>query len=196
MLPRIVVHVRSVLCVNVMSRLCDGITLCTSHKRVCCRNGMNSVNEHGRPIPLNWHVVPRCNAHGRKRGKKPSVSDNQCKDWSAERSPPPDFVECCTMVAPATERTGTVDKIALFHFATKSEEDFALKQRRGSGMSGGTKTMDYFNQLVKYAIVAPASLFTSALLPAAFVNSSIMTASRAHGIQHPPRIAFLHAPGA
>lgn len=41
----------------------------------------------------------------------------------------------------------TVHEIALFHYATKSLEDFREKMRRGSGLSRHTKGIAYFEEI-------------------------------------------------
>jgi hypothetical protein len=106
---------------------------------------MTSVNEYGRPLPLIWHTYPRCNP--RQRKPKSPVDVKECQQWANEHDPPPDFAQCCGMVAPAMDRPASVDTIALYHFATKSQDDFVAKQQRGSGMSGASKKAEYFEKL-------------------------------------------------
>jgi hypothetical protein len=44
-----------------------------------------------------------------------------------------------------------VDTVALFHYATKSREDFAAKVARGSAMSAAVKRWEWFDQLAECA---------------------------------------------
>jgi hypothetical protein len=60
------------------------------------------------------------------------------------------MLEHCYKTASPMNRLGTVQRVALFHFATKSAQDFRLKMLRGSGMSMRAKGYDYFNKLLRY----------------------------------------------
>lgn len=55
----------------------------------------------------------------------------------------------CYKTAEPLFRNGTTDHFALFHFATKSADDFKNKMARGSGMSLRAKGYDYFNEILK-----------------------------------------------
>ena len=44
------------------------------------------------------------------------------------------------------------DKVSLYHYATKSLEDFTSKMARGSGMSSAVKDMSYFAQIARCAL--------------------------------------------
>ena len=47
----------------------------------------------------------------------------------------------------------TVAKIVLFHFVTKSLEDFALKQQRGGGLNHNGKPQTFFDHYARCASV-------------------------------------------
>lgn len=52
-------------------------------------------------------------------------------------------------------RPPRADKVALFHYATKSLEDFTSKMSRGSGMSAATKGMNYFAEISQCGLCGP-----------------------------------------
>ena len=55
----------------------------------------------------------------------------------------------CYKTAEPLLRNGTVEHVALFHYATKSAADFKHKMARGSGMSLRSKGYEYFNEILK-----------------------------------------------
>ena len=47
----------------------------------------------------------------------------------------------------------TVRRIALFHYAIKSHEDFSIKLARGSGVAGGrNRTWKFYNDVQRYDV--------------------------------------------
>lgn len=71
----------------------------------------------------------------------------QCKQ--ALEAASPQLRMHCYKTAEPLLRNGTADHVALFHYATKSTEDFKNKMERGSGMSLRAKGKDYFNEILK-----------------------------------------------
>lgn len=79
---------------------------------------------------------------------------------------PPEGWPQCYHDAGASWGDVTVTKVALFHFATKSRQDYAIKLARGSAMSvNRRKSWDTFNSLAECAprlvpalVLAPPSL--------------------------------------
>jgi hypothetical protein len=49
----------------------------------------------------------------------------------------------------------SVDRLALFHYATRSREDFAIKQTRGGGNTRVGKSWSYFDILSRCASGTP-----------------------------------------
>jgi hypothetical protein len=85
-------------------------------------------------IPPSWKAMPlykRAGGNDEMCGKRAAKLETTWNDC---------FLSPGASVVPASAK-----KIALYHFATKSLEDFADKIRRGSGMSKqSSKGMDYF----------------------------------------------------
>ena len=63
--------------------------------------------------------------------------------------------QCFWCPASGLNSGGSAERIALYHYVTKSRQDFAAKTKRGSGMSGATKREDYFQSVQQ---CAPACL--------------------------------------
>lgn len=102
------------------------------------RNHVGSVNEKFIELEEFWKPLPK------------AVQQNQWKIEecnSAYESSSPQLQMHCYKEAEPLFRNGTVDHVALFHFATKSEQDFKLKMARGSGMSQSAKGYSYFNEI-------------------------------------------------
>jgi hypothetical protein len=102
--------------------------LYVSYSRVFCRENMAAVDEYGRA--LGW------------RNEAPAHCDP--KDTSTEE---------CRMV-PHIKQEGkiTTDYIALFHYATKSREDFERKLDRAKDR-GFSRDWDFFNDIDRCALL-------------------------------------------
>ena len=84
-----------------------------------------------------------------------NIEPNQWKGGKCEeafKNKSPQLRAHCYKSAEPLYRNGTVERVALFHYATKSEEDFKNKMQRGSGMSLRAKGYDYFNEIQKCAL--------------------------------------------
>eukprot|EP00892_Ulva_mutabilis_P000947 jgi/Ulvmu1/10853/UM007_0027.1 len=99
------------------------------------RAGMQSVDEMARPVPLQDNVLcePRAVAAGRRAAGRPPPKRRCHRDAGFKRS------------------TASVAKAALFHFATKSEQDFEVKVHRGSAMQVTGKKWTFFHQIAQEA---------------------------------------------
>lgn len=107
-----------------------------------CRGSAGSVNENLNRLEEVWMPLPK------------NIQPNQWKGTQCtqafESSSPQLRIHCYKTAAPLF-RNGTVEHVALFHYATKSAEDFKNKMARGSGMSLRAKGYDYFNEILKCA---------------------------------------------
>lgn len=112
--------------------------------------GRLAVSEHGRRFSDQWHVSPtdysgvRCKA---------ALSNSQCAWRIALDSPPDEAQSCCHRMPGATadRAAATVDSAALFHYVTRSAEDFAAKAQRGSGMSNRVRKWQMFEAIHRCA---------------------------------------------
>jgi hypothetical protein len=113
------------------------------------------VNEEFRRLEEVWMPLPR------------SIQPDQWKGGActkaAEQGSPQLRIHCYRTAEPLL-RNGTVNKIALFHFATKSAADFQNKMARGSGMSLRAKGYDYYNEILKCAPL-PSTLWAGRHAP-------------------------------
>lgn len=114
------------------------------HLRGACSDGRQSVDEDGTEVPAIWKgnaefKTKHSGTDGAcMRMQQPGHPDHgKLRQWCFQSSGP--------MIQPAR-----ADKVALFHYATKSLEDFTTKMSRGSGMSAATKNMDYFAEISRY----------------------------------------------
>ena len=94
-------------------------------------------------IGEEWRVSPPC--------RNTSFTVAQCKSEAALDERSERFDECCFVMPGALNRQPSVERVAVFHYATKSWQDFAAKMKRGSGMSRSAKKEDYFTSLAKCA---------------------------------------------
>lgn len=104
------------------------------------RDGVGSVNEEFYRLNEVWMALPK------------NIEPNQWKGGKCEeafKNKSPQLRAHCYKSAEPLYRNGTVERVALFHYATKSEEDFQNKMQRGSGMSLRAKGYDYFNEIQK-----------------------------------------------
>jgi hypothetical protein len=106
---------------------------------------MMAVDENRQPIKYMWKGMPDW--------KNVGGSDEGCDLLPPEERSP----SKCFLSAGAAGFPATASRIGLYHYATKSLEDFASKMLRGSGMSKATKQMEYFADISRCA-------FTSHLL--------------------------------
>lgn len=105
---------------------------------------MLAVDENHQPINNMWKAMPVW--------KRDGGSDKACREMVM----PQWFPGRCFLTAGAHGIVNTANKVVLFHYATKSLEDFAGKMVRGSGMSKATKNMEYFAHIARCAL-APAN---------------------------------------
>lgn len=108
------------------------------------RDGRTVVNENMVSYPMTWKATPVA--------KRMGTRDSDCKKMSSdERS------SKCFLIATATasQDIASVNKIGLFHYATKSIQDFSAKMKRGSGMSNARKGMAYFEEIARMQTHAP-----------------------------------------
>lgn len=97
------------------------------------------MNEHGVAVPPLWHPLSK---HG-LRGKPALWTKEDCVRGGDMPRPPPGIAEFCYLRPQASHAPPSADLVAIFHYAIKSEQDFAIKQARGGGMHGRQKTDDY-----------------------------------------------------
>lgn len=106
------------------------------------------MNEEFRRLDEIWMPLPR------------NIQPDQWKGGKchkAEQQQSPQLRIHCYRTAQPLLRNGTVNKVALFHFATKSAADFQKKMARGSGMSLRAKGYDYYNEILKCALSHPCA---------------------------------------
>jgi hypothetical protein len=97
-----------------------------------------SVNENYKPLVLGWRPKP-------SRQRKANCG------WDPD-------TRRCYLSPDSGVGPPSSNKVALFHYITKSREDFARKTARGSGMSDATKTMKHFRRVRRCAKRSVASL--------------------------------------
>lgn len=101
------------------------------------RDDKNAVDENFKEILPMWK--------GRWEFKKTGGTDDECGAMGEQNDP--EVGKQCFLSAGAIGEPATATKIALYHYATKSLADFSEKMHRGSGMSKGSKGMDYFAEI-------------------------------------------------
>lgn len=107
-----------------------------------------SVDEHGVPLDMVWTNKPEPYLQG--EGLRPwTAKDCTYAGEHAELNPL--LTTFCYLRPAPLRRNGTVDRIALFHYGSKSTEDFQAKMKRGSGMSLATKGKDYIEKMIACA---------------------------------------------
>lgn len=106
------------------------------------REGGAPVNEKFVQLNEVWMVLPKNVQPNKWEG-------SQCEQAFDDKDPK--LKAHCYQSASPLFRNGTVDSVALFHFATKSEEDFEKKVERGSGMSLAVKGQSYYTEIQQYA---------------------------------------------
>ena len=133
----------------------------SSHSHEPCRDGVPSQTEAGFELTdLEWRPHPDC------RPPLSTITADICASEAAKKTPFEQFSTCCySMPAALAREHPSVERVALFHYATKSREDFNGKMARGSGMSKRSKTAEYFDGLAE---CAPA--------PVTFVVRSVLCA--------------------
>ena len=110
--------------------------------RRACRNDLHAQSETGAAIPDEWRVTSLCKHRARP------ITAAHCRAQAAFK-PTSHFEKCCYSMPAATSQAASVERVALYHFATKSWQDFSVKMQRGSGMSKSAKTAEYFNDLAR-----------------------------------------------
>jgi hypothetical protein len=123
-----------------------GVQLVTPAHANClpiCRDGKLAVDENKKPIPPMSKGMPRWKASGH--------TDAECSNLKDQNRMPEGE---CFLAPGAVGPSHTAEKIALYHFGTKSLEDFTQKMLRGSGMSKATKRMEYFTEIAGCAHLA------------------------------------------
>jgi hypothetical protein len=104
------------------------------------QDGRMAVNEHFLALNPTWRL-------------KPNTADPDC-------SLHPNTRQCYLVPSSSYREEASADHIALYHYVTKSREDFALKQARGSGMSAAMKDDTFFKRLTKCASSLPRHMHT------------------------------------
>ena len=121
-------------------------------QRLCCRNGMVSVDEHAQPLENQWKAIPQRGELGLQKW-----TAKQCHVAGQNDPLSVQTHQHCHLTAAPMRQNATVDKVALFHYATKSLQDFNAKIKRGSGMSYAAKDHGWFNAIKECALLpAPA----------------------------------------
>lgn len=95
-----------------------------------CRGLANPVNEQREAI-AHWH--PECLMYARAQRDHDRVPE-------------------CLPVPGSTAEWPSVERVALFHYVTRSEEDFARKMERGGGQNAEPKPWSYFHDIAKCAV--------------------------------------------
>lgn len=97
---------------------------------------------------------------GKWEFKKMGGTDDECAVMGEENDPK--ISKKCFLSAGAIGEPATASKITLYHYATKSLEDFSEKMHRGSGMSKGSKGMDYFAEISRCSPLATECILKNA----------------------------------
>ena len=87
------------------------------------------MDEYKRPLPWRFELP------------------QACRDGTVQE---PKHEVDCRPVPAVQKRPATVDNIAVFHYITKSREDFERKSLRGGG-GGSHRTWEHFNKVQKCA---------------------------------------------
>lgn len=89
----------------------------------------------------------------------------------AQPSPPP----VCRRDAGFQRSTASVTKVALFHYTTKSKQDFEVKRQRGSAVEKTAKPWSFFHLIAKCGPTdaAHACVFEERLLPGLCVTAAV-----------------------
>lgn len=109
-----------------------------------CRGGALAVNEAGIPIPK----IAKWSAFARPPYAQ-SLDPAQCGHHEPASALRGVCFEAAGHEVPHPENVPSVGEIALFHYATKSLEDFQEKMARGSGISKTSKGMAYFDSIAR-----------------------------------------------
>ena len=105
------------------------------HNKVACRDDGRGVDENKKIIPWRYPLPKAC-------------TDGTLVEPKRELD--------CRPVPHVQKRPATVEDIAVFHYITKSEEDFERKSVRGGG-GGSHRTWDHFNRVQKYVRLLPCT---------------------------------------
>ena len=94
----------------------------------------------GAAVPVNEHHYPL--------GHLPQAGCNQDQFRKTQ-----DGHRACMRIGghSAAANGPSVDLIALFHYVIRSWEDFKVKEERGPGDGGGTKTAPFFRAIDRFA---------------------------------------------
>ena len=107
---------------------------------LACSDGVWNVNEQMDEIGLAWHARPAFRDDG--------GTNNDCAvSEDAAR---------CFQVPAARHRPLVADKVAVYHYITKSVEDFEAKLVRGAGVPYFQRDMDWFHKIERCATSEPA----------------------------------------
>jgi hypothetical protein len=105
------------------------------------------VNEDKTPVKTEWHATPAYRARGGgNAGCNVSKNVTNCFEAPAVRHRP--------MIA---------NKIAIFHYITRSREDFEAKLERGSGVPGFARDETWFQSIEKCALDFPLHISRACL---------------------------------
>lgn len=115
--------------------------------RGVCRDNRQSVDEEFTEVPVMWKGnVEFKTKHG--------GTDGACSRMRRPRNPEHGkLLERCFQSSGSLIEPARANKVSLYHYATKSLEDFTEKMSRGSGMSAAVKDMEYFAQIARCATI-------------------------------------------
>lgn len=103
------------------------------------RGESTSVNEHRYPIGWEASVDPGCKVVRQSEFRNP-------RDYLVCKAFPKSSLK-----RPKYHRPASADRIGLFHYVVRSQEDFVTKISKSViGMGGSPKTMDYFDLIDRY----------------------------------------------
>eukprot|EP00892_Ulva_mutabilis_P011734 jgi/Ulvmu1/8933/UM005_0024.1 len=131
------------------------------------RDGRQSVDEDFAEVPVMWK--------GNLKFKtKHSGTDGACSRMRRPRNPNHGKLhQHCFQSSGSLIEPARAARVALYHYATKSLQDFTDKMSRGSGMSAAVKDMDYFAEIARCDAARCLRLLTGAcsrLVPGVFAR--------------------------
>lgn len=121
---------------------------------VWCRDGMPPVDENFEPVAFNAHlnhlsvcspIPPARSAPGTAAAAlTAALPFPKLEYWQNGAG------RYCYAWPLLSKPTASVSKLALFHYVTKSQDDFEAKMARGPGI-GSSKTWGFFLNTTRYA---------------------------------------------
>ena len=96
------------------------------------------MNEMYLPTGMSWKVRPDVNQENKKLGR----ALNSSRDCDLRP-------ELCIRMPSASVQPASITRVALFHYVTKSRQDYDVKMQRGSGMSRKVKPLSFFEGIAR-----------------------------------------------